>query len=84
MVMYDAEAIKSLRLALGDTLAQFGERIGVSESTVCCWETGRNHPRFGALRALNELAAGLKDGTVEKREAKKPVLRGPRMPKVAS
>lgn len=86
MVMFDAESIRRLRLTLSMTLAEFGRLVGVSESTVCCWETNRNHPSFKAGLLLNEVAAELASGKRKPMASpapvhREPVRRGPRTPK---
>ena len=55
MVMMTADAIRTLRLALGMTPKDFAERLGVSLSTVCLWEQGKRHPHYKMMVALNEL-----------------------------
>lgn len=37
-------------------MEEFGERLGVKRSTVCCWESGKSHPRFTILEKINALA----------------------------
>lgn len=55
-VMFTAERIRELRLAMGMTMAGFGDLLGVAESTVSLWESGRRHPKFATQVRLNELA----------------------------
>ncbi len=58
--MYSPDEIKQLRLEAGMTLAAFGREMGVSESTACYWELGRQHPRFDTLVKLNKFANKLR------------------------
>jgi transcriptional regulator with XRE-family HTH domain len=56
MLMYTPERIRELRSRLGLTLEAFGGLFGVTKSTVCYWESGERHPRYGVLIKLNQLA----------------------------
>ncbi|HGA1369507.1 TPA: helix-turn-helix domain-containing protein, partial [Streptococcus suis] len=38
------ERIKVIRVSLGETMEQFGERFNTSKGTVNNWEKGRNAP----------------------------------------
>lgn len=56
MTMFTSVQIRKIRLALGLSLAEFADRLGVTEAAASRWETGNRHPRFGTLVKLNELA----------------------------
>lgn len=56
MVMYNADEIRKIRLALNLNPTGFAALLGVSESAVCLWEGGKRHPRWETLMKLNELA----------------------------
>ena len=49
------EQIKSIRLELGETLEQFGERFNTSKATVFNWEKGRNLPNKYNLKKIAEI-----------------------------
>lgn len=49
------EQIKSIRLELGETLEQFGERFNTSKATVFNWEKGRNLPNKSNLKKIAEI-----------------------------
>jgi len=49
------EQIKSIRLKLGETLEQFGERFNTSKATVFNWEKGRNLPNKSNLKKIAEI-----------------------------
>lgn len=49
------ERIKDIRLELGETLEQFGERFNTSKATVSNWEKGRNLPNKSNLKKIAEL-----------------------------
>lgn len=53
--------IKNIRLELGETLEEFGERFKTSKVTVFNWEKGRNLPNKSNLKAI----ADIKNKTVE-------------------
>jgi len=55
MVMLTKDDIKELRLALGDTAAEFAARLGVSEDCIWRWERGNRHPTYKRMLQLNEL-----------------------------
>jgi DNA-binding XRE family transcriptional regulator len=59
MVMYNNVQLRELRKSLGLTMEQFGGKLGVKRSTVCCWEKGKSHPRFTVLEKINLLATSL-------------------------
>lgn len=48
------QRIRSIRAEHGLTLAELGRRLGVSEGTVCRWESGRQSIRPARLARLNE------------------------------
>ena len=41
---FTPERVKELRERLGLTQLAFAEKVGVSQSTVACWETGQRTP----------------------------------------
>jgi len=47
--------IRTMREALGLTLTQFGERLGVDRMTVWRWEQGRVSPNPEAVKAIEKL-----------------------------
>ena len=49
------ERIKDIRLELGETLEQFGERFNTSKVTVFNWEKGRNLPNKSNLKKIAEI-----------------------------
>ena len=49
------ERIKDIRLELGETLEEFGERFNTSKVTVFNWEKGRNLPNKFNLKEIAEL-----------------------------
>ena len=53
--VYDARAVKTLRLALGFSQTVFAQVLGVAKKTVEAWESGRNVPNGSAGRFLEVL-----------------------------
>lgn len=49
------ERIKDIRLELGETLEEFGERFNTSKATVFNWEKGRNLPNKSNLKKISEI-----------------------------
>ena len=49
------ERIKDIRLELGETLEEFGERFNTSKVTVFNWEKGRNLPNKSNLKKIAEI-----------------------------
>jgi transcriptional regulator with XRE-family HTH domain len=49
--------IRRLRFEMRMTLAEFGEKFGVTESAVSRWEAGITHPRYNAVVKMNQLWA---------------------------
>lgn len=47
--------IRTLREALGMTMEEFAQQIGVDKMTVARWEWGKLHPRKESVKAINEL-----------------------------
>lgn len=47
--------IKAFRKEAGLTQQELGEKIGVSYQTICMWERGITHPRYGKLVELCKL-----------------------------
>ena len=48
----EGERIRELRKSEGYTTKQFGERLGVKQSTVNAWEVGRIKPPIVAIKAI--------------------------------
>lgn len=46
------ERIKVIRVSLGETMEQFGQRFNTSKGTVNNWEKGRNAPNKANLKRL--------------------------------
>jgi len=46
------DVIKKVRLSLRLSQAEFGRRVGVSESLVCRWEQGNRKPNYKNLRKI--------------------------------
>ena len=53
--IYDAKAVKTLRLSLGLSQTVFAQVLGVAKKTVEAWESGRNVPNGAARRFLEVL-----------------------------
>jgi putative transcriptional regulator len=53
--VYDAKAVKALRLTLGLSQTVFAQVLGVAKKTVEAWESGRNIPSGAACRFLEVL-----------------------------
>ena len=49
------DVIKSLRLERGLTQKDLGQKTGVSELSIRCWENGTKNPSVGALLTLSEV-----------------------------
>ena len=49
------EEIKKLRKKLKLTQTSFGEKIGVAQSTVRCWELGLRNPSKSAVLLMEQL-----------------------------
>lgn len=54
-VMMTPADIRRLRLDLDLTLAKFGAILGVSESTISYWESGKSHPRYAMMLRLSKM-----------------------------
>ncbi len=70
-----AEQIKNARKRLKISQTELAKRLGVGQSTVAMWETGKNNPEYGKLIALAE-TFGMKVSalTGESGVAKVPIL----------
>lgn len=53
---WEATAVRRLRGYLGETQAEFAERLGTRQQTVSEWETGSSRPRRMAQRLLGMVA----------------------------
>lgn len=53
---WDADRVRALRAALGDTQEGFATRLGTRQQTVSEWERGASRPRRMARRLLGMLA----------------------------
>lgn len=51
----DGRRIYTIRMALGLTLDEFGQRLGVCGSTICAWENGRNRVSHDRIVAAENL-----------------------------
>ena len=49
-----ANNIRALRKSAGITMKQFGKLMGVSESTISLYETGKNEPDISMLKKMAE------------------------------
>ena len=47
--------IEAIRLQLGETMEQFGERFNTSKGTVNNWEKGRNLPNKANIASIAKL-----------------------------
>lgn len=47
--------LRKRRMAAGLTQEQAAELLGVSQSTVCQWETGRTNPRINMFPTIAQL-----------------------------
>ncbi|HEL2702345.1 TPA: helix-turn-helix transcriptional regulator [Streptococcus suis] len=50
------ERIKVIRVSLGETMEQFGQRFNTSKGTVNNWEKGRNAPNKANLKKIADLS----------------------------
>lgn len=50
------EQIKVIRVSLGETMEQFGQRFNTSKGTVNNWEKGRNAPNKANLKKIADLS----------------------------
>ncbi|CYW67299.1 XRE family transcriptional regulator [Streptococcus suis] len=50
------ERIKVIRVSLGETMEQFGQRFNTSKGTVNNWEKGRNAPNKANLKMIADLS----------------------------
>lgn len=57
--------LKLARMRAGYTQKEVAERLGISESLVAKWETGRSRPRGDKLSALAELLAARPEELVD-------------------
>ena len=48
----DSISIKSARLAKGITQKDLAERMGIDQSAIAHWETGKTKPRFYRIREM--------------------------------
>jgi transcriptional regulator with XRE-family HTH domain len=60
-----AKLIKDLRLSLGETQTEFGERFGVSQVAVTYWEDGSNDPPSAVMLLLLNRLQEVKGGKQE-------------------
>lgn len=47
--------VRNIRESLGLTQAQFGELVGVDQSTVSNWENGETRPRGPAIKMIESV-----------------------------
>ena len=50
------ELIKSVRIQLGLSGEELGNKLGVSKATISLWETGKTSPRIDKLNELAKLS----------------------------
>lgn len=50
------ERIRSIRVTLGETMEQFGQRFNTSKGTVNNWEKDRNAPNKANLKMIADLS----------------------------
>lgn len=50
------ERIKVIRVSLGETMEQFGQRFNTSKGTVNNWEKGRNAPNKANWKKIADLS----------------------------
>ena len=78
----EAGEIRALRQRLKLTMAQLGERLGVSQSTVTAWELGEKFPtkaHVDKLRAIEKEGAGApKPAPMDSAALSAPFLADPR------
>lgn len=55
------EEIKAIRVGLGETMEQFGQRFNTSKGTVNNWEKGRNAPNKANLKKIAALSDNPRD-----------------------
>lgn len=53
MINYFGENIKKLRIVNGLSAQELGEELGVAQSTVSNWESGRKEPNFEILQRVS-------------------------------
>lgn len=53
--MYISEILKSLRLESGLTQKQLGQRLGIGQATITCYENGTREPHIMSLIAYADL-----------------------------
>ena len=53
--------IKRIRQTANLTQQDFATAVGVSETSVSLWESGKNEPNFVSRRAIDEFARKIKE-----------------------
>ncbi|URJ36551.3 helix-turn-helix transcriptional regulator [Paenibacillus polymyxa] len=53
--IYFKENLTRFREAKGMTKAELAERLGVSDTMVSFWESGKNEPRMGKIQMISEV-----------------------------
>lgn len=51
--------MKAFREAAGLTQAELAEKVGVTVSSICCWETGLRYPAWKLIPAIERATGGL-------------------------
>lgn len=44
--------IKSIRISLGLSQKDFGEKCGISDASICEWETGKKEPSYQSIQKI--------------------------------
>lgn len=71
MKKWPKEKIYGLRKALNETQELFAARFGLTNGAIWHWENGTRKPEFLALRELDRIEQGLRDGSIVPREKKR-------------
>ena len=53
--MFNAEYLRELRCKKNITMRQVGNMVGVAESTICCYETGKRQPSLTTVKKIADL-----------------------------
>lgn len=59
--MSTGEALKAARERTGESQAEFARRLGINQSALSRWETGRREPRGPAQRLVERVLAELNE-----------------------
>ena len=50
--MFNSEYLRELRYKKNITMRQVADSVGVAESTICCYETGKRQPSLITVKRL--------------------------------